>query len=170
MHLFFFFFFLTLSSQALFSVAIQDLTLGRMAPIPLSSVRDRSIRRTEELRCSVLYQVVLYRVYGETQAPVSMVHTEHNIRDGRERKRTSEVQSTYCILYVPSLLFFFYPLSECFCGAWLRRTGVGVVMHIMDDKLSVIGGRHSPRCRFKRLELFCLFSRKAFGVKGPLIQ
>lgn len=47
---------------------------------------------------------------------------------------------------------------------------MGVVMHIMDDKLSMIGGRHSPSCRFKRLELFCLFRRKAFGVKGPLIQ
>ena len=47
---------------------------------------------------------------------------------------------------------------------------MGVVMHIMEDKLSMIGGRHSPSCRFKRLELFCLFRRKAFGVKGPLIQ
>lgn len=47
---------------------------------------------------------------------------------------------------------------------------MGVVMHIMDDKLPVIGGWYSPRCRFKRLELFCLFRRKAFGVKGPLIQ
>lgn len=56
------------------------------------------------------------------------------------------------------------------CGAWLRRTGVGVVMHIMDDRPILIGGRRSPRCRFNRLELFCLFRRKAFGAKGPLVQ
>lgn len=47
---------------------------------------------------------------------------------------------------------------------------MGVVMHIMDDRPNLIGGRRSPRCRFNRLELFCLFRRKAFGAKGPLAQ